>query len=98
MFKEENKSADILKLNPDGKVPFVVINDEVYKESASVMRLITAIVSPLYKYYPQDPFVKQRIDAALDFNGFTLRPTLLLFMGAWVKIWMTGQTTLDQKG
>lgn len=98
MFKEENKSPEILKLNPEGKVPFVVINGEVYTESASVLRLIAQIMKPLASYYPNDPFIRQKIDSALDFNGFTLRPTLLIFMGTWVKAWMTGQQSLDEEG
>ena len=58
MFKEENKSPEILKMNPDGKVPFVIINNDIYKESASILRLVSSIVSPLTSYYPQDPFVR----------------------------------------
>ena len=58
LFKGENKSPEILQLNPDGKVPFVVINNDVYKESSSILRLVSSIVSPLTSYYPSDPFVR----------------------------------------
>jgi|TARA_B110000305_G_C19104955_1_gene477000 glutathione S-transferase len=58
MFKGENKSPEILKLNPDGKVPFVIINNDIYKESASILRLVASIVGPLTSYYPSDPFIR----------------------------------------
>lgn len=58
MFKGENKSPEIVKMNPAGQVPFVVINDDVYLESSSVLRLLSQIMPSLSSYYPPDPFVR----------------------------------------
>ena len=91
LFKGENKSPEIIKLNPDGKVPFVVINNDIYKESASILRLVSSIVAPLTSYYPQDPFVRQKIDSALDFNGATMRPSFVVFWSHWSRRWTTGE-------
>ena len=52
LFKLQSHSQDILKLNPEGTVPFLLINDELFQESPSVMRLLTTIISPLASFYP----------------------------------------------
>ena len=90
-MKGENRQPEILRINPDGKLPFVNINSDIYKESASILRLVSSIVAPLTSYYPSDPFIRQKIDSALDFNGATLRPSYLVFWGHWIARWQTGE-------
>lgn len=76
-MKGEHKSPEMLALNPSGAVPFVQINGEVFNESAATLRLLSGIIGPMAEYYPMDPFKRQKIDMALDFNGTSLRPILL---------------------
>ena len=58
LFKGEHKQPDILKINPAGQVPFVVINGEVCTESAATLRLLASVVKPLNVYYPNNAFTR----------------------------------------
>ena len=69
MLKGEHKSDECLKYNPDGTIPFLVVNGKCLKESASLLRFIANAYPGLNYLYPEDFFVRHTIDAALDFNG-----------------------------
>jgi glutathione S-transferase len=69
MLKGEHKSEECLKYNPDGTIPFLVVNGKCLKESASLLRFIANAFPGLNYLYPEDFFVRHTIDAALDFNG-----------------------------
>ena len=73
--KGENKTIEILKLNPAGTVPFMTINGKPYTESAAIMRYLAMTYPSLNKYYPDlTPENKAHIDMGLDFCGTSLRP------------------------
>lgn len=74
MLKGEHKSEECLKLNPEGTIPFLVVNDKPLFESASLLRFIANAIPGLNYLYPEDVFSRHKIDAALDFNGTLLRP------------------------
>lgn len=78
-------------------MPFVIINDDVYTESAATLRLLASIVGPLTSYYPTDPFMRQKIDSALDWNGTTLRPCFMIIIQAWLARFMSGASSFDPK-
>ena len=69
----EQKAPEILALNPTGTVPFVVIDGDSIFESATVLRYLARKFPSLNKYYPDNALAQAQIDAALDFNGSTLR-------------------------
>lgn len=54
MKGEHKKNPDLLKINPKGKLPFLMINGKIYDESAANMRLLCQILPTLVKtgYYP----------------------------------------------
>lgn len=73
MLKGEHKSAAYLKINPNGAVPTLVMNGVVYLESAATLRMLASVLPTLESYYPDDPWQRHTIDAALDFNGTVFR-------------------------
>lgn len=77
IFKEEHKSPEMLKLNPSGTVPFVTIDGKGYSESQAILRLLCQVCPELRRFYPDDPFMRHKIDALLDFNGTSFRPASL---------------------
>lgn len=74
LTKNEQKSSQILAINPKGSVPFIVFNKEVLTESGAILRFVAQVIESLRKYYPEDPLFRHKIDAALDYCGNTLRP------------------------
>lgn len=77
MAKDKSYSDEILKLNPQGDVPFTIINGHVYNEAAAQMKLLAELVPELVQFYPKDIFLQHRINAALEFNGLQLRPAIV---------------------
>ena len=45
--KDKSYSDEILKLNPQGDVPFTIINGHVYNEAAAQMKLLAELVPEL---------------------------------------------------
>ena len=74
LTKNEQKSPQILALNPKGSLPFLVFNNEVLTESGAILRFVAQMIDSLKKYYPEDPLFRHKVDAALDYCGNTLRP------------------------
>jgi hypothetical protein len=74
MLKGEHKSEESLKLNPEGTIPFLFVNDKPLFKSASLLRFIPNAIPGLNYLYPEDIFYRYKIDPALDFNGTLLRP------------------------
>lgn len=69
-------------------------------ESAAILRYLARKLPALHAYYPpNDLEVCQMIDAGLDFNGTSLRPTLIkqLFPRLAVTWMKTGKISDDQK-
>ena len=77
VFKLENKTPEYLAINPSGAVPCMTIDGKPYNESGAMMRYLCNKYDSLKKFYPED--IEQRfvVDALLDFNGTSFRPTLL---------------------
>lgn len=74
--KDNSYSEEILQLNPQGDVPFTIINGQVYNESAAQLKLLSQLNPKLFQFYPQDIFLQHRINAMLEFNGIQLRPAI----------------------
>jgi len=64
--KSEQKSKEILEINPKGTIPFLIFNDKVLVESSAILRFVATMVESLKKYYPQDPLQRHKVDSALD--------------------------------
>ena len=79
MTTAEHKSDEIMKLNPAGLVPFIVLDDKVYTESTAIMRyLCHKYPEKCERFYPRrDIELCFKIDQALDFWASTLRPILI---------------------
>ena len=73
-WKNEHKTPEILAINPVGKIPFITVDDKPMFESAAILRYLAQAIPSLHKYYPNDLFVRQMTDAAMDFNGTVMRP------------------------
>ena len=58
LIKMEQKEAEILKLNPNGKVPIIVDGDFVLFEAWAIARYLLDKYAPDNTIYPKD--VKQR--------------------------------------
>ena len=54
LFEGEHKSEKILKLNPSGMIPFIVLNDKSYFESGAILRYLAQKYPSLNAYYPAD--------------------------------------------
>ena len=52
LSKNEQKSEEILALNPAGQVPFVTVGGKPYAESNAIMRYLANTYPKLNKYYP----------------------------------------------
>lgn len=63
-----------MNINPQQCVPYIRINGEMYTESASILRMSANLMPSLKRYYPANPFLRHRVDAAMDFCGTVLRP------------------------
>ena len=76
LSKNEQKSEEILALNPAGQVPFVTVGGKPYAESNAIMRYLANTYPKLNKYYPNvTPEQRAKIDIGIDFNSTNLRPT-----------------------
>lgn len=64
---EEHLHPDLLKINPSGKIPFVVIDDEKFVETNATIRFLCRICPELEELYPDDVFTKAKVDQLLDF-------------------------------
>lgn len=88
----DHKKPEFLKINPKGTVPVLVINDKLYSESAACLRLLSCALPTLTatSYYPNDPWKRHAIDAALDFNGTFFRPKMVERDYAFFAQWKNG--------
>jgi glutathione S-transferase len=74
--KGQGKTPEMLKLNPLGTVPFVVVKGKTYTDSQAIMRYLAMKYPSLNKYYPnKTPENKAHIDIGLDFCCTSLKPT-----------------------
>jgi glutathione S-transferase len=81
-LKGENKTPEILALQPSGAIPFITVDGQTYNESAAILRFIACKFPSCHKYYPEGVEHRAKIDAMLDFNGTTLRePSMGAFRG-----------------
>ena len=71
--KGEHKTPEMLKLNPAGTIPFILVDGVPLYESAAILRYIAVQFPNCAAYYPEGPAKRARIDAALDFNGTSVR-------------------------
>lgn len=76
LFKGEHKLPEFLEKNPMGQVPALVVNGKAMNESGSILRYLGARYE-LHDLYPSDLTARHKIDMMLDFNGNTIRPSLL---------------------
>ena len=83
MLKGAHKAPEILAINPVGTLPFITVDGEPLYESAAILRYLAVKFPSLYQFYPEGAEHRAMIDAALDFNGTSLRPAL---MGVFVPI------------
>ena len=81
LLENAHKSAEVVALNPAGQIPFITVDGKVQVESASILRYLACKFPSLHQYYPDDLDQRQKIDAALDYNGCVLRPAFLLKIG-----------------
>ena len=84
MMKGEHKSSEILKINPNGTLPFLVADGKVLLESAACLRLLASSQPTLKYLYPDDSFQKYEIDSILDFCGNSFSPTISTSMKVYV--------------
>lgn len=63
------QSNEFAKLNPSGKIPYTIINGQLYTEGAAQLKLLAQLKTNLIQFYPQDIFLQHRINAMLEFNG-----------------------------
>jgi glutathione S-transferase len=77
MMKKEHKAPEYMAMNPAGTLPFMMVDDKLMTESASMLRYLCRKFEPLKKYYPNDIEVQQQIDCMLDYNATVFRPTML---------------------
>lgn len=68
LLSNENYDPEILKLNPSGSIPFVVIEDETFVESNAILRMLCRICPEFESMYPEDAFHKASVDQILDFE------------------------------
>jgi len=79
VFARAHKSPEMLKINPDGLVPFITVNGKSYNESSATLRFLSQILRTLVDsgYYPRDEFQRHSVNAMLDFCGTTYRPMVM---------------------
>jgi hypothetical protein len=78
MLKGEHKSDECLKYNPDGTIPFLVVNGKCLKESASLLRFIANAYPGLNYLYPEDFFVRHNVESK-DEKGETVKDSFQTF-------------------
>merc|ERR1712127_206391 len=74
ILKGEHKTEEMLKINPVGSLPFITVDGEPLYESAAILRYLAVKFPSLNQFYPEGAEHRAMIDAALDFNGTSLRP------------------------
>ena len=74
VYNDEHQHPDILQLNPSGQIPFLIVDDQTFNETNSILRMLCRICPELDVLYPDDAFTKARVDQMLDFdtNSFGL--------------------------
>ena len=83
ILKGENRTPEMLALNPVGSLPFITVDGEPLYESAAILRYLAVKFPSLNQFYPEGAEHRAMIDAALDFNGTSLRGAS---MGCFVPI------------
>ena len=68
VLNDEHQHPDILKINPSGQIPFLVVDDEAFVETNAILRMLCRICPELDILYPDDAFTKARVDQMLDFE------------------------------
>ena len=58
-------------------VPALTVGDKVLVENGAILRFLGNTEPNLFNLYPKDIFKRYSIDAALDFSGFSLRPSFV---------------------
>ena len=75
ILKGENRTPEMLALNPAGSLPFITVDGEPLYESAAILRYLAVKFPSLNQFYPEGAEHRAKIDAALDFSGTSFRPT-----------------------
>ena len=70
----KNREPEYLAMNPNGRVPTLVVGDFVLWESNSIMRYLVRAYGPQSSLYPQAPKVRSGVDRWLDWTLSTLQP------------------------
>ena len=83
ILKGENRTPEMLAINPVGTLPFITVDGEPLYESAAILRYLAVKFPSLNKFYPEGAEHRAMIDAALDFNGTSFRGAA---MGVFVPI------------
>ena len=94
MIKYEHKSPECLQYNPEGTIPFLVVNEKTLKESSSILKFIANAFPNVNHLYSSDIFDRNSIDAGLDFSGTSLWPKVEKCCGV---LWHNFGKKLDKK-
>jgi len=79
VFSGAHKSPEMLKINPEGLIPFITVNGKSYNESSALLKFLSQVLRTLFDsgYYPKDEFQRHSVNAMLDFSGTTYRPMVM---------------------
>lgn len=68
LFKNEHRTPEMLKLNPSGKMPFLIVDEILLSENTEILKFLARNFPSLQKFYPIDFDICKKIDEALVFN------------------------------
>ena len=72
-MKQEHKTPEYLKLNPNGLVPTMVDGEFVLYESHAIMRYLSMTRKVEDHWYPSEPKARAEVDRYLDWHHGNLR-------------------------
>lgn len=75
LLKEEQKEEAFLKINPDHKVPTLVVDGVITLwESRAIMQFLIDYYTPNNSLYPRDPIKRAKIDRMLQYDLSSVFP------------------------
>ncbi|CAI2381133.1 unnamed protein product [Moneuplotes crassus] len=77
----QHRKSDFMKVNPLGTVPILIDGDDKIVESNAILKYLCRKYDLSKDLYPRgDPLSLAKVDATLDLNSHTVRPTIMPYV------------------